>query len=284
MKKSELFKIGEIAKMFHLSVGTLRHYEKNGLIKPAYIDNGSGYRYYSTQHFEVLNTIRYLRTLDMPLEEIREFLENRNISSIQNMLKSQRERVIEKQKELKIIEKKINNRLEYLEGALNSEFDKIVLKKIKEKRVVWLKNNFEIETYIDNNFEKSIRKLERNQKETAVFLGKIGLGISKEKLLKKNFKSYDRIFLILDKEDNYNGETEVIPSEMNVTLRFCGIHKDAQKYYQKLSKYIEENNLEILGFSKEISMIDYGLTNDTTRFVTEIQIPIKQQNKQSHKK
>lgn len=284
MKKSELFKIGEIAKMFHLSVGTLRHYEKNGLIKPAYIDNDSGYRYYSTQQFEVLNTIRYLRTLDMPLEEIREFLENRNISSIQNMLKSQRERVIEKQKELKIIEKKINNRLEYLEDALNSEFDKIVLKKIEEKRVVWLKNNFEIEAYIDNDFEKSIRKLERNQKKTAVFLGKIGLGISKEKLLKKKFKSYDRIFLILDKEDNYNGETEVIPSEMNVTLRFCGIHKDAQKYYQKLSKYIEENNLEILGFSKEISMIDYGLTNDTTRFVTEIQIPIKQQNKQSHKK
>lgn len=276
MKKSELFKIGEIAKMFHLSVGTLRHYEKNGLIKPAYIDNDSGYRYYSTQQFEVLNTIRYLRTLDMPLEEIREFLENRNISSIQNMLKSQRERVIEKQKELKIIEKKINNRLEYLEDALNSEFDKIILKKIEEKRVVWLKNNFEIETYIDNDFEKSIRKLEKNQKETAVFLGKIGLGISKEKLLKKNFKSYDRIFLILDKEDNYNGETEVIPSETNVTLRFCGIHKDAQKYYQKLSKYIEENNLEILGFSKEISMIDYGLTNDTTRFVTEIQIPIKQ--------
>lgn len=279
MKKSELFKIGEIAKMFHLSVGTLRHYEKNGLIKPAYIDNDSGYRYYSTQQFEVLNTIRYLRTLDMPLEEIREFLENRNISSIQNMLKSQRERVIEKQKELKIIEKKINNRLEYLEDALNSEFDKIVLKKIEEKRVVWLKNNFEIETYIDNDFEKSIRKLERNQKETAVFLGKIGLGISKEKLLKKNFKSYDRIFLILDKEDNYNGETEVIPSETNVTLRFCGIHKDAQKYYQKLSKYIEENHLEILGFSKEISMIDYGLTNDTTRFVTEIQIPIKQKIK-----
>ena len=278
MKKSELFKIGEIAKMFHLSVGTLRHYEKNGLIKPAYIDNDSGYRYYSTQQFEVLNTIRYLRTLDMPLEEIREFLENRNISSIQNMLKSQRERVIEKQKELKIIEKKINNRLEYLEDALNSEFDKIVLKKIEEKRVVWLKNNFEIETYIDNDFEKSIRKLERNQKETAVFLGKIGLGISKEKLLKKNFKSYDRIFLILDKEDNYNGETEVIPSETNVTLRFCGIHKDAQKYYQKLSKYIEENHLKISGFSKEISMIDYGLTNDTTRFVTEIQIPIKQKD------
>lgn len=276
MNKSELFKIGEIAKMFHLSVGTLRHYEKNGLIKPTYVDEISGYRYYSTQQFECLNTIRYLRTLDMPLEKIKEFLANRNILSIQKMLEIQKLKVIEKQKELKIIEKKINNRLKYLDDALNSEFDKIVLKTIPEKRVVWLKNNLEIKTYIDNDFETSIRKLEQNQEKTAVFLGKIGLGISKEKLLLKQYKCYNRIFLILDDEDNYNGKIEFIPSETNVTVRFCGIHKDAPKYYEKLSNYIEENNLEIIGFSKEISMIDYGFTNDTSKFVTEIQIPIKQ--------
>lgn len=275
MNKSELFKIGEIAKMFHLSVGTLRHYEKNGLIKPDYIDENSGYRYYSTQQFEVLNTIRYLRTLDMPLEKIKEFLLNRNITSIQKMLEIQKVKVIEKQKELKRIEKKINNRLKYLDDALNSEFDKIIINEIPEKKVVWLKNNLEIKTYIDNNFETSIRKLEQNQEETAVFLGKIGLGISKEKLLQKNYKSYDRIFLILDDEDNYNGKIELIPKETNITIRFCGIHKDAQKYYKKLSDYIEENGLEIIGFSKEISMIDYGITNDTSKFVTEIQIPIK---------
>ena len=278
MNKSELFKIGEIAKMFHLSVGTLRHYEKNGLIIPTYIDEISGYRYYSTQQFECLNTIRYLRTLDMPLEKIKEFLANRNISSIQKMLEIQKLKVIEKQKELKRIEKKINNRLQYLEDALNSEFDRIILKTIPEKRVVWLKNNLEIKTYIDSDFETSIRKLEQNQEETAVFLGKIGLGISKEKLLQKQYKSYDRIFLILDDEDNYNGKIESISSETNVTVRFCGIHKDAPKYYEKLSNYIEENNLEIIGFSKEISMIDYGFTNDTSKFVTEIQIPVKQKS------
>lgn len=275
MNKSELFKIGEIAKMFHLSVGTLRHYEKNELIKPTYIDETSGYRYYSTQQFEVLNTIRYLRTLDMPLEKIKEFLLNRNITSIQKMLEIQKLKVIEKQKELKRIEKKINNRLKYLDDAQHSEFEKIILKLIPEKRVVWLKNNLEIKTYTDNDFETSIRKLEQNQEETAVFLGKIGLGISREKLLKKQYKSYDRIFLILDDEDNYNGKIDLIPKETNITIRFCGIHKDAQKYYKKLSDYIEKNELEIIGFSKEISMIDYGITNDTSKFVTEIQIPVK---------
>lgn len=36
-----------------------------------------------------------------------------------------------------------------------------------------------------------------------------------------------------------------------------------------------KNNMEISGFSKEITMIDYGMTNDTSKFVTEIQIPIQ---------
>ena len=34
----------------------------------------SGYRYYGTEQFEALNTIRYLRALDMPLPEIEDFL------------------------------------------------------------------------------------------------------------------------------------------------------------------------------------------------------------------
>lgn len=34
MNKSELFQIGDIAKLFHLSVSSLRHYEAIGLLKP----------------------------------------------------------------------------------------------------------------------------------------------------------------------------------------------------------------------------------------------------------
>lgn len=74
MEKSGLFQIGDVAKMFHLSVGTLRHYEKQGLLQPEYIDPETGYRYYSTRQFESLNTIRYLRVLDTPLDQIADFL------------------------------------------------------------------------------------------------------------------------------------------------------------------------------------------------------------------
>ena len=37
-----LLRIGEVARLFNLSVGTLRHYEQMGLLDPAHIDSASG--------------------------------------------------------------------------------------------------------------------------------------------------------------------------------------------------------------------------------------------------
>lgn len=83
MAEAKLFFIGEVAKLFHVSVSSLRHYEAAGLLQPEYISPDSGYRYYSTRQFEVLNTLRYLRALGMPLHEIADFLQNRNLDSIE---------------------------------------------------------------------------------------------------------------------------------------------------------------------------------------------------------
>ena len=52
MKEEKLFRIGEVAKMFHISMGTLRHYEQSGLVLPEKIDERTGYRYYSLKQLE----------------------------------------------------------------------------------------------------------------------------------------------------------------------------------------------------------------------------------------
>lgn len=272
MGRKDLFQIGDVAKMFHISVGSLRHYEKIGLLQPEYIDSETGYRYYSTRQFECLNTIRYLRALDMPLQQIKDFLKNRDINKMQKMLREQKETVIRKQKELQIIERKINNRLQQLEDAIISELDTIKIMQTIPRRITWIRNNLSINSYLD--LETSIRQLEGEQKDAVVFLGKIGVGIAKEQLLKKQYGSYDMVFLILDKEDSYQGMTEELPEETCVTIRFCGSHKEAPLYYKKLDDFISDHKLKITGFSKEITMIDYGITNDTSQFVTEIQVPI----------
>lgn len=269
----KLFAIGEVAKMFHLSVGSLRHYEQLGLVTPEYVDPDSGYRYYGVRQFEALNTVRYLRALDMPLNEIADFLCNRDVERIKSKLSAQKEIVRKKQEELKRIEKKIANRLQAIDDAEKSEFNTVKLTEKPACRIVRISNSLKINNFLD--MEAPIRRLEQEQAEAVVFLGKVGVGISAEHLCDKRFDSYDELFLVLDEEDNFDGKTELLDKSTCITIRFHGSHSEAPEQYRKLTDYAEAHNLRICGFSREVTMIDYGITNDTDKFVTEIAIPVK---------
>ncbi|MGD1819121.1 MAG: MerR family transcriptional regulator [Pleomorphochaeta sp.] len=273
MYDKKLFRIGEVSKMFKLSVGTLRHYEKLELIIPEYVNKETGYRYYGIKQFEILNTIKYLRALDIPLNIIANFLNNRDINKINDMLNAQKQIVVNRQKELKVIENKIDNRIKQINYALSGVFDKIFVKKIKSRSIAWLQKSFYLKSSLD--LEIPLRQLDKSQSDSIIFLGKVGIGISKEKLLEHQYEYYDRVFILVEPEDKFIGQVEILPEELCAILRFHGDHKDSIIYYKRITDFILKNNFCINGFSKEITFIDYGVTNDKNNFVTEIQIPIK---------
>ena len=107
-----------------------------------------------------------------------------------------------------------------------------------------------------------------------VFLGKVGVGISEEHLRKGRYEVYDKYFLLLDDEEDFVGRAISFPQTLCVSVRFRGSHNEAPEQYRRLNEYIEDHDLEINGFSREITMIDYGITSDTEKFVTEISIPV----------
>lgn len=272
MDRPEWFSIGKIAKMFHLSVGSLRHYEAMGLLIPEYVDPENGYRYYSTRQFEVLHTIRYLRGLDMPLQEIADFIQNRDVERIEEKLRRQKQAILEKQKALVRMERKIEHRLRQIADAKESVLDQIAIVRKQACRIVWVKDSLKIQKFLD--IEAPLSRLEQEQAEALIFLGKVGVGISAEHMQQACFDQYDGIFLLLDAEDQFCGDTQILPETDCVSVRFRGSHVEAPGQYRKLMAYIQEHRLTISGFSREITMIDYGLTDDTAQFVTEICIPV----------
>lgn len=272
MNKSELFQIGDIAKLFHLSVSSLRHYEAIGLLKPERIDPATGYRYYSISQFNALNVIRYLRVLDMPLDEIAAFLQNRDVAKAEAMLMKQKEAVAQKLEELRRIERKIDNRLRQLHDARNAEFDVVRIQDFPPCRIAREHDSLSIQNFLD--MESPVLRLEKAQREPVIFLGKVGLGISAEHLESGEVERYDSVFLILDEEDRYDGETEEIPAERCAVIRFRGYHNESARHCRRLLEYIRKHKLQIAGFSKEITYIDYGITDDPGQFATELRIPV----------
>lgn len=215
-----LFRIGKVADMFNVSLGTLRHYERCGLLEPEYIDPRTGYRYYGAKQFEVLNTIRYLRVLDMPLTQIAEFLHNRDVHVIEDKLVAQKALIERKQHELEMVQRKIDHRLERLRDAEQSEFDVIRVVRQPACRIVWIRDSPKVDSYL--GLEYSIRKLEQHQKDSLVFLGKVGVGIDKESLEQGGYADYGLVFLLLDDEDEYEGDTVALPETDCVRIRFRG--------------------------------------------------------------
>src|SRR3954453_18442239 len=65
-----MYTIGEFAAIGRLSVRMLRHYDAIGLLRPAQVDEWSGYRRYAPAQVAQLNRILALKELGFPLEQV----------------------------------------------------------------------------------------------------------------------------------------------------------------------------------------------------------------------
>ena len=86
MKEKTKFKIGEFSRMMQVTVKTLRHYEKKGLLLPYEVDEWTGYRYYTICQMQKLNAICQLQRLGFTLEEIKElYEEDSHVPSVEQL-------------------------------------------------------------------------------------------------------------------------------------------------------------------------------------------------------
>lgn len=107
-----LIPIGQFSQMTRLSSKALRLYDKSGLLPPAHVDPATGYRYYDLSQANRAEAVRILRSVDMPLDEIKEVLDADNADLVHKQLEAHRERLA-----LRLLEDE--RRLAYLEALMN---------------------------------------------------------------------------------------------------------------------------------------------------------------------
>lgn len=69
------YTVREVARMAGVTAKTLYHYQRVGLLSPAYIGE-NGYRYYGVKELEQLQQILYYRELDFSLSQIKRAMES----------------------------------------------------------------------------------------------------------------------------------------------------------------------------------------------------------------
>ena len=271
-REGALFSIGQMAKLFGLNIRTLRYYDQIGLLKPEFVNPETNYRYYSSAQFERLNTILYLRALDVPIERIAEFFEGRNVALMRGIFEEQLQSVQAKREQLLRIEQKIRSRIEQIDDAISSTFDTPVLTELPGRNVAMLAESFSPSA----DLEPLLRHLSYTANlNDAIFLGKVGVSVSAEDLLARTFERLSGIFIIVEEADAHGGELARIESGTFARIRFQGVHADAATRYGKLIDFIEQEGYTVAGASLEVTLIDAGMTSDESQYVTELQIPVE---------
>ena len=267
-----LFSIGQMAKLFNMNIRTLRYYDQIGLLVPEYVDPQTNYRYYSSAQFERLNTIKYLRALDVPIERIATFFEGRDVALMCDIFEAQLEAVGAKQRELKRIERKIKARLAQIDEAVNGAFEVVEVWQLPKRRVVRLAETFGP----DADLEPLIRDLSRRSRlDDAIFLGKVGVSVSQDDLVSRRFERLSGVFILVEAADAHKGETASLAAGTYAQIRYRGTHEGASAHYRELVDFIERQGAAVCGPSVETTIIDAGMTSDESQFVTELQVPFR---------
>ena len=74
VETAELLSIGRFSRLTGLTVNALRHYDDLGLLRPAYVDSWTSYRWYDPEQVREAVAIRRLRALRVPLELVAELV------------------------------------------------------------------------------------------------------------------------------------------------------------------------------------------------------------------
>ena len=121
-----MYKIGEISKIVDLPVKTLRYYDELEILKPAKIDDFTGYRFYDDDSIVECELIKILKSVGFTLDEIKEY---KNDFSEEVLLNKK----IEMEAEMRFLHKKYDRLQQLIKEAKETQRPIKVYKKVAKE-------------------------------------------------------------------------------------------------------------------------------------------------------
>jgi DNA-binding transcriptional MerR regulator len=269
-----MLSIGEFSKSTGLTVKTLRFYHDKGLLVPAWVDEQTGYRYYSSHQIEKARIITQLRSLEFSLEHISALLTHyEDEADILDFLEQQRTRLEEKMRQYRGIvgslEKIIHNEREVRMAMQSSTFE------VEEKR-------------LDTLLIAGIR-MKGRYCDCGKGFSKIGRALGRYISGKCFLLHYDTEYREADadfeacmpvrKSKNVDGiSIRELAGGRCLTLLHKGPYDELSRSYAKILTFIQENGYEIVMPTREVYLKGPGLIfrGNPKNYLTEIQMLIKE--------
>lgn len=262
--------IGQMSKVCGVTVKTLRHYDKIGLLKAMEVDEYTGYRYYSEEQISTMLLISRLKRYGFSLSEVQHLLQLRDSKELQRQLRFQMARLEQKRENILGTIREIDSHLKEFErtGNIMSYQDQyqIVLKESEPLALITERQRMSVDDFGD-------------------YYGKIYQRIVKEKLK----SSCLSLAIYYDEEfDPADGDVElgveilekekadkVLPAVLCATTIHKGAYSSLPDAYGKVAAWIQENGYQIIGAPYEIYRKNAFNKLPTEEWETEIFFPVE---------
>ncbi len=77
---SQYMSIGKVSKLKNVSIKSLRYYDQIGILKPAFVNTETNYRYYTKEQLYLLDAITVCIKLGIPLKDLNNYVEGASIN------------------------------------------------------------------------------------------------------------------------------------------------------------------------------------------------------------
>lgn len=263
-----MFKIGDFSKLTNLTVRALRHYEEVGLLTPAHIDDETNYRYYSAEQLSIVNKIKMLQQIGLPLKLIKEVIDSDDLSTLEYYYKKREKEIKEELESLKTKITLIEAHLSTLEDEKIMQKYNVELKEMPKRNIMSLRRvipNYSEEGILWNEMYEEV--LKQNIK-----LSNPPLGVSMY-----HDSGYKEKDVDMEIQSSVIGEyqgTETIkfyeyPSFMMATVTFNGDFNQMPAVTQAIGIWIEANNYQISGPMFNISHVSPAQDPNPDNWITE---------------
>lgn len=244
----EYYTIGELSKIYHFPVSTLRYYHRCGLFEPEYQDPANGYRYYGREQLYTLDALCLLRVLDIPVADIA-------------MIKDQpdlEEAILEYLKDHQIAlhqqAKMLNERLQMIDSILSNshmrtEFlpdnPEITVRRYPARQILVKEAEFqpaderEIRICLQQSFGTPL-----TMPELPVIIQGNGLTSSLGYLLHSGRIIYDSVYMVPNGPFGKGNWTVLeLPECDCLTLRFRSDSASRAEAYERMARYIRDHRI-----------------------------------------
>ena len=285
--KETRYTVGEMANLCNVTAKQLRHYDEQGLLKPAHRDDRNGYRYYDQSQIEEVLLLTSLKALDLPNQRIAALMKQRDLATLSRELEGhlyavrrERDQVVAKYDAL------IDNILRALGGLslLGSRpVGEAAALAVVDFPTTWVAyTRYQCYWKASKLFISRRAELLKAMDQAGLEPVEVNMAIFHSDY-KKQFSE--------DPSDN-EGDLEVcyrvkhpdsqsplcrqIPAFRAVTCLYVGPYAEMLPAYLALEDYAQRLGLALRGTSLEEYLVGATMTADPQNYVTRIYLPIQE--------